>query len=200
MPRHEEPGMLRATKSEPVQAMGAEALFRAHAPFVASFLGRMGVRAAELDDAVQEVFLIAHRKGGYQPGPAQPRSWLAAIAVHIAQAGRRQRRKQQLSSADPLELASCDRPDPASRLETQRALELVQAALDQLPLELRAAFVLFEIEGESCESIAATWSVPVGTVYSRLHNARRRFTRAYAKHGVEAQNAPRLDREPEVSR
>ena len=183
--------------------MGAEALFRAHASFVASFLARMGVPAIELDDAVQEVFLIAHRKGGYQPGPAQPRSWLAAIAVHIAQAGRRQRRKQQLASADQLELASCERPDPASRLETQRALTLVQAALDQLPLELRAAFVLFEIEGESCESIAATWSVPVGTVYSRLHNARRRFMRVYDDQGserVDAARAARLGGEPEVSR
>jgi RNA polymerase sigma-70 factor (ECF subfamily) len=68
------------------------------------------------------------------------------------------------------------------QLETRNALAMVQAALDQLPLELRAAFVLYEIESESCESIAATWQVPVGTVYSRLHNARKRFLQAYAAH------------------
>jgi len=198
--RHEGSGMLPATQTDPPQALSAEALFRAHAPFVASFLARMGVPALEIDDAVQEVFLVAHRKGGYQPGPAQPRSWLAAIAVHIAQADRRSRRRQQLESADALDGTSCRRPDPAARLETQRALELVQAALDALPLELRAAFVLFEIEGEPCESIAATWSVPVGTVYSRLHNARRRFLQAYAAHEKHERRAPGLGREPEVSR
>jgi len=162
-----------------LQAWDAEALFRAHAPFVASFLARMGVPASDLDDAVQDVFLVAHSKGGYQPGPARPRSWLAAIAVHVAQSRRRQRQRRKFVGSEHLEQARSGMPGPATALEHQRALALVQAALDRLPLELRAAFVLYEIEGESCESIAATWSIPVGTVYSRLHNARRRFMRAY---------------------
>lgn len=160
---------------------GAEALFRAHGPFVAAFLARMGVAAEDIDDAVQDVFMVVHRKGGYQPGPAQPRSWLAAIAVHVSQNDRRQRlRRRRAASEEQLQHARCERPNPATQLEHQRALELVQAALDKLPVELRAAFILYEIEGESCESIAATWGVPVGTVYSRLHNARRRFLRAYS--------------------
>jgi len=42
-------------------------------------------------------------------------------------------------------------------------------------------FVMFEIDGLSCDEIAATIGVPVGTVYSRLHAARRDFQKAYAK-------------------
>lgn len=160
-------------------ALDAEALFRAHAPFVASFLARMGVPAADLDDLVQEVFVVAHRKGGYQPGPAQPRSWLAAIALRIAQAGRRSRMRRAHGGSAALELAISDAADPAEALESRLALARVQRALDGLPIEHRAAFVLYELEGETCESIAAVWEVPVGTVYSRLHHARRRFLESY---------------------
>lgn len=195
--RHEAASM-QTTTGEVSRAVGVEALFRAHAPFVASFLARMGVPQVDLDDALQEVFLVAHRKGGYQPGPAQPRSWLAAIAVRVAHAGRRSRRRHLVASDEQLERTTTAGLDPAAQLETQRALMLVQAALDQLPLELRAAFVLFEIEGEPCESIAATWQVPIGTVYSRLHTARRRFLSAYAA-GDELE-ASLLQRGPEVSR
>ena len=166
----------------PPEPIGAEALFRAHASFVAGFLGRLGVPASELEDLVQEVFIVAHRRGGYVPGAAKPRSWLGAIALRVAQSERRARRKQERDrkeAAAPLEAWSGPVVDPAEEFETQRALARVQEALNDLPIEHRAAFVLFEIEGESCESIAAVFGVPVGTVYSRLHNARRRFLAAY---------------------
>src|ERR1043166_4212655 len=73
-----------ANNAELAAAQNAASLFRAHAAFVASFLFRLGLEPNEIDDAVQEVFLIAHRQGGYQPGPAQPRTWLAAIAIRVA--------------------------------------------------------------------------------------------------------------------
>ena len=71
------------------ERIGVEDLFRAHASFVAAFLGRLGTPAAEIDDLVQEVFLVVHRKGGYEMGPAQPRSWLGAIAIRVASSRRR---------------------------------------------------------------------------------------------------------------
>ena len=160
------------------ERIGVEALFRAHAVFVAKFLQRLGTPPSELDDLVQEVFMVAHRKGGYVRGPAQPRSWLGAIALRIAQAGRRSRLRHEAPNSPAVDDMSVT-PAMAENVDTSRAIERVQRALDTLPLEQRAAFVLFEIEGESCESIAAVWEVPVGTVYSRLHVARRSFTRAY---------------------
>jgi len=168
-------------EQEPHEVVGAEALFRAHAGFVASFLRRLSVPEADVDDLVQEVFVIAHRKGGYVTGPAQPRTWLGAIALRVAQSGRRSRQRHPSALSDgaaPADTAS-ERLDPAEQLETQRALQRVQRALDQLSLEHRATFVLFEIEGESCDNIAAALQVPLGTVYSRLHAARRRFLSAY---------------------
>ena len=170
--------------SEQVPAEGridAEALFRAHAPFVAAFLHRLGTPQADVDDLVQEVFLVAHRKGGYVPGAGQPRTWLAAIAVRVARSGHRSRRRRR-EGLDEQAIESAVSPcrDAAETLEVRKSLERVERALHTLDLEHRAAFVLYEIEGEPCEMIAASFGVPVGTIYSRLHHARRRFVDAYA--------------------
>ena len=162
----------------PVERIGVATLFRDHAQFVATFLRRLGTPQHEIDDLVQEVFVVAHRKGGYVRGPAQPRSWLGAIAVHVAQSGRRSRRRVEAPDSRAVDhLSTTD--DTGERIDTQRSIARVERALSTLPLEQRAAFVLFEIEGESCESIAATWNIPVGTVYSRLHHARRKFQEFY---------------------
>jgi RNA polymerase sigma-70 factor, ECF subfamily len=154
-------------------------LFRAHASFVANFLHRLGTPRSELEDLVQEVFVIAHRKGGYEPGPAQPRSWLGAIALRVAQTGRRTLSRTE-SPDSPAVNGLFTHADAVERIDTRRSISRVERALDSLPLEQRAAFVLFEIEGETCESIAAVWNVPIGTVYSRLHHARRKFMQVYA--------------------
>lgn len=179
----------RTTK--PGDRIGAEALFRAHATFVAAFLGRLGVPAAEIDDLVQEVFLVVHRKGGYEQGPAAPRSWLGAIAVRLARGRHRSAgRKREHGDEPALQAAVSPTATPAEQLEARQALDRVQRALDTLDLEHRAAFVLYEIEGQSCQDIAGSFGVPVGTVYSRLHSARRRFLQA---HGAQAPSEPAAD-------
>lgn len=163
------------------EGQDAAALFRAHAGFVASFLRRLGVLGADIDDLTQEVFLVAHRKGGFVPGSGQPRSWLAAIAVRIASTYRRTQRRHPEDASSELDAAQGPAADPARSLEARRALQRVQAALDALELDDRATFVLFELEGWSCDAIAAAFEIPVGTTYSRLHNARKRFTDAHAR-------------------
>lgn len=170
--------MSEPAHSEP-QRIGADCLFREHAPFVARFLHRSGLPPNDLEDLLQEVFIVAHRKGGYLPGPASARGWLAAIAFRVAQAGRRAHQRREPAAGEVVELVRAPGGDPAQRLEVQRAMERVQRALDCLLLEHRAAFVLFELEGESCEAIAQALDIPIGTVYSRLHHARRRFRAAY---------------------
>lgn len=188
-PRHRKGGMQAdmAVKIDPdarAEPIDAETLYRAHAPFVASFLRHMGTREPDLDDFLQDVFVIAHRKGGYQPGAAAPRTWLASLAFRVV-VERRRARARRLESASPIEALPDDARSPAELFEARRSLQRVQAILGDLPLEQRAVFILFEIEGESCESIAAIWDVPVGTIYSRLHNARKRVRDAFAKSAPE---------------
>jgi RNA polymerase sigma-70 factor (ECF subfamily) len=174
------PGEGERLPDSPHDRIDAQALFRAHARFVASFLRRLGAPYDDIDDLVQEVFLVAHRKGGFVPGSGAPRSWLGAIALRVASGHRRSRNRRHEEPGEAAVSAAVAPSDVAAALEAQQALRCVQRALDTLDLEHRAAFVLYEFEDESCESIAASQGIPVGTVYSRLHHARRRFLEAFA--------------------
>jgi len=162
-------------------ALGADALFRAHAGFVASFLRRIGIASADVDDLVQEVFLVAHRKGGFVPGSGHPKSWLAAIALRVASTSRRSQRRRREDADTELEAMHSPNADATRVLEGRAALRRVQQALDTLTLDDRATFVLFELEGQSCDAIATAFEIPIGTTYSRLHNARKRFIEAHAR-------------------
>lgn len=161
--------------------LDAAALYRAHARFVATFLARLGAPGAELDDLVQEVFLTAHRRGGHRAGPARPTTWLAEIALRVFSNARRARRRKPAEGDDEAAALVPAADDPFEAAATSESLRRVERALATLDLDHRAVFVLFELEGESCEDIAAGLGVPVGTVYSRLHNARRRFQKAYER-------------------
>lgn len=164
-----------------------EELFRQHAPFVARLLHRLGVPAREIDDVVQQVFVVVHKNGGYVHGPATPTSYLGAIAVKAASSARRREgaQRSRQTGYSPELLASSGR-DPVSVLEVRRELTQLQAALDELDPELRAVLVLTELEGESCAAIAASQGIPVGTVYWRAHRARKQFRKI----------AQRMAREP----
>jgi RNA polymerase sigma-70 factor (ECF subfamily) len=161
------------------QDLSTEELFRRFAPFVARFLYRLGVSADGLDDLVQEVFLVVHRRGGYKAGPAKPTSYLATIAANAASVYRRRRRVEQARSSDTeVEGLVSANKGPVQVLEVSERLQLLQAVLDRLEPDFRTTLILADIEGESCASIAASSGVPTGTIYWRLHEARKRFRRA----------------------
>ena len=161
------------------EVQDAATLFRAHARFVATFLARLGTPSAEIEDLVQEVFLVAHRRGGYRHGVARSTTWLAEIALRVFSNARRTRLRKPAEADDEAIALVAAAGDPFEAAASSEALRRVERALATLDLDHRAVFVLFELEGESCEDIAAGLGVPVGTVYSRLHNARRRVQKAY---------------------
>lgn len=164
--------------------LDAAALFREHAPFVVGFVRRLGVCEAEVDDVVQEVFVVAHRRGGYVPGPAKPRTWLAQIALNVSSVTRRTaRRRRTKSDEEAVARAGADQSSPFDIAAAVESLTRVQRALDVMDLQHRAVLVLFELVGETCEEIGLTLSVPVGTVHSRLHVARARFKKEYERQG-----------------
>lgn len=158
--------------------LDAGELYRAHAPFIASFLVRLGVPARDVPDLVQDVFLIAHRKGGFTDrGRAKPRTWLGSIAFRVAAGHRRRRRPVVGLPEAPIPAGS----DPEQEVQARRAAQRVEACLSALDLPHRAVFVLFEIEGLSGAEVAEVLEIPAGTVYRRLSNARHRFAEAHAR-------------------
>jgi RNA polymerase sigma-70 factor (ECF subfamily) len=157
-------------------------LFCEHAPFVARFAAKLGVPHDDVDDVVQEVFLTAFRLGDFEPGRAKATTWLAEIALRVVSTRRRSASRHRLvTDDDVLRAAESPGASPHELAELRGELERVERALATMDLDRRAVFVLFEIEGESCASIAAGLSVPVGTVYSRLHLARKEFAAAFAR-------------------
>lgn len=170
------------TSGVSLRVLGTEDLFRAHARFVADFLARLGVSPRDVDDLVQEVFLVVHRKGGFVEEEARPTTYLAAIAVRVASTARRTHARRRLANEPTaIDTMPSRDPSPHDSADTREALERVAKALDALDLEKRAVFVLFEINEEPCEEIARALDVPLGTVHSRLHAARAAFKKAHAR-------------------
>ncbi|GEM_PF-412226 len=164
------------------QHFSAEALFREHGKYVARLLWRMGLADEDIDDGVQDVFMVAHRRGGFVAGVAKPTTWLAEIAVRVARARRRRisfRRTEPQEAAIAALVAPGPNPDEAAA--HAQSLARVQQALNSLDVDRRAVFVLADILGESCEDIARSLGIAVGTVYSRLSRARDKFRKAYER-------------------
>ncbi|HKP55785.1 MAG TPA: RNA polymerase sigma factor [Polyangiales bacterium] len=178
--------------------MTTDELFRKHAPFVARLLHRLGVPAREIDDVVQQVFVVVHKNGGYVQGPATPTSYLGAIAVKAASSARRRDGAQRSRQAGySPELVAASGRDPVTLLEVRSELTQLQAALDKMDPDLRAVLVLTELEGESCASIAASQGIPVGTVYWRAHRARKQFREIAQRLTEKKEPRPRLRPESE---
>lgn len=158
--------------------LDAGALFRAHREFVTKILVQFGAPSVDVPDLLQEVFLVAHRKGGFVPKTARATSWLGAIAMNVALRRKRSlAREREREALDPHAGDDAVSPggSPSAATQAHEELKAVRRALRCMSGPKRAVFVMYELEGRSCEEIARLLRVPVGTVYSRLHTARREF-------------------------
>jgi RNA polymerase sigma-70 factor, ECF subfamily len=168
---------------EPLASLEVAAVYAEHKQFVWSMLHRLGAREADLEDVFQEVFVVVHRRlPEFRPGaPMQP--WLFGICVRLlANHRRRAHRSRELASSDSLDWYATAADTSEEIVAQEQARRVLEAILDSISEKKRVVFVMFEIEGLSCEEIAAALGVPVGTVYSRLHSARKAFARRLERH------------------
>jgi RNA polymerase sigma-70 factor (ECF subfamily) len=149
-------------------------IFDAHDDYLWSSLRRLGVRAGDLDDVVDEVFLRIHASlDRYDPSrPIKP--WLFAFAVRAASDYRRLARHRREQSENGAESAD-SAPNPEDAALTREALGLVQIALDALGDGTRPVFIAYEIDGADMKDIAETLRISLNTAYSRLRLARAAF-------------------------
>lgn len=151
-------------------------LYRDHAPFIGRVIKRLTGDGPHVDDLLQETFIVAFKKLHTYDRKAAPGTWLYGIASRLCARHRRSLRRFRLfSSRYALEPAPAPAAGPESELERAREVELVHEVIGRLRFKQREVFMLFELEGLSCVEIAALLDVPVGTVWTRLHHARRRF-------------------------
>ena len=130
-------------------------------------------------DAAQDVFMVVLRRLPEFQGRCAVQSWLFAICYRVAGTRSRAARVRSVAAAPmPAVEPADDSADLGADAQRGEAVAVVHAILDELPIEQRAVFALFELEGLSSEAIAEGLGIPIGTVYSRLRLARKGFRAA----------------------
>jgi len=145
----------------------SSALFRRHASHVAAIATRLLGRDAEVDDVVQDVFLIAFRGLGALRHPAATKAWLAKIAVRVSMRRLRWRRVRRLLGLEA-HGGYEDLPDPSLSPERQLVVSRIYALLDRLPVADRVAWTLRRVDDNPAEVVAALCSCSLATAKRRI--------------------------------
>jgi RNA polymerase sigma-70 factor (ECF subfamily) len=145
-----------------------------HFDLVWRSLRRFGVPPDDLDDAAQQVFVVASRRLG-DIAESTERAFLFQTALRVAADARRRLRRRKEEGDESLAGHVHPLPSPEELVDLHRARVLLDELLEGLPIELRAVLVLFEMEQMSRTEIAEALGLPPGTVASRLQRARGMF-------------------------
>lgn len=151
------------------------AVYHAYFAQVVGWMRAMGVPQADLEDLAQEVFLVVRRKLPRFHEGSLP-AWIYKIAEHKSRNYRRLAwfrnvflPGRTLDTVEPMAAG----PSPANALEQKEDQQTIAAMLARMSDKRRETLLLFEVEGYSGQEIAALQGVPVKTVWTRLHHARK---------------------------
>jgi len=169
-------------------------IYRDHFPFVWRMVRRLGVSDAQVEDAVQDVFIVVHRRLPDFEARSSVRTWLAGIVRRVARDYRRtSARKPALGPAQselpPDDLSAGD-ASPEENVMNTEAARLLHVLLDRLDDDKREVFILAELEQWSLVEIAEATGVKLHTASSRLRLAREEFEEAARR--LRARDAWRL--------
>lgn len=158
-----------------VEAYGE--LVSRHQRAVYSVVSRIARDRDDVDDLVQDVFVLAYRSIHSFRGDSSFSTWLGAIAVNTTLKHVKRRKTRQAVSIDDPDtglgdvLVASDQPSPEDAAEARMRSDAVRKAIDSLPEKQRTVVMLHYFEDLTCEEIAARLRCSVGTVWSRLHYA-----------------------------
>jgi RNA polymerase sigma-70 factor (ECF subfamily) len=171
----------------PAPSLAFADVYREYFGFVWRTARGLGARPASLEDVVQEIFVVVHRRLSEFEGRSTVRTWLSRIVVNVVRHHRRslmRKSPHELSReepADPDALPTKAR-GPYETAALSEGTRLVQRLLETLGDEKREVLVLAEIEELTVPEIAEALGLKVNTVYSRLRLARLAFDKALAEH------------------
>lgn len=150
-----------------------EDIVRDHGDRVYRLAYRLSGNVHDAEDITQETFIRVFRSlSGFKPGSFE--GWLHRITtnVFLDMVRRRQRVRMEALGEETDRLAGLE-PTPEQAFAEANLDPDLQAALDELLPEFRAAVVLCDVEGLSYDEIGATLGVKLGTVRSRIHRGRQ---------------------------
>jgi RNA polymerase sigma-70 factor (ECF subfamily) len=178
--------MAPAPAAAPVGAgdlSGFDAVYDACFGFAWRTALRLGVDESSVEDVVQEVFFVVHRKLPEFEGRSALNTWVYSIVLHVVRHHRRSLRRKDGHLAPLTEAHLDDLPDsrsagPLAAAETREHVRRLDQLLHALDDEKREVFVLAHLEEMTAPEIADILGENVNTVYSRLRAAREQFEAA----------------------
>jgi RNA polymerase sigma-70 factor, ECF subfamily len=142
-------------------------VYRRYAGYVAAVAQRLLGRDGDVDDTVQEVFLIAVRGLSAVRDPGAVKGWLARVTVRVARRRLRARRLRKFLGLEAI--GPGDPPVSEFASPEQRTLLLsLYRALDELPADQRIAWTLRHVEGEQLDAVAALCGCSLATAKRRI--------------------------------
>jgi RNA polymerase sigma-70 factor, ECF subfamily len=154
-------------------------LFREHGRYAFRLLRRLGVHEADVDDVLQEVFVVVHRKLPDFDPSRSGRAWLYGICIRLAASYRRTRRNRRELTVDqesePIDLHAAT---PLEIVEARKARAVLDSMLAELPDPKREVFVLHVIEDLPMHEVAEALGCPLHTAYTRFYAAKKLFEAA----------------------
>lgn len=166
------------SKEAGLMGVAFDRFYHLHVTIVRNVMFRMGLES-DLDDAVQDCFIKAWRSLPGFSGGSSEKTWVTRIAVNTALDYLRIR-KREILDFNQVDVVSI----VPSNQKSVEAAEIVMKALRTLKPDLQAVLVLSVMEGYSMEEISGMLAIPVGTVKSRLHTARRETELVLKRFGV----------------
>ena len=169
--------LLAACGTGDTAALGA--LFDRFHEAVYRFAGRLAT-TDELarDDLVQATFLELRRTAGSFRGTSSVRTWIFGVAANVARHSLRSERRRRERQAKYVEHMTSVPMQVDEQVEQRKLLARVEAAVAELPRDLQIAFILCDLERLPAAEVARVLDVPEGTLWRRLHTARKQMREA----------------------
>jgi len=156
-------------------------VFRTHAPYLERVLWRVAGRSLDVEDLLQSTLMAAIEAFPRFRGEAQVRTWLARIAVRIAQDRLRSASHRLRAQLPDLEATESRDGDAERDLDVRRKIERLELHLSALGAKKRTAFVLHVFEGMPIEEVAALTGAGLAATKSRVFWARRELLKRAAR-------------------
>jgi len=173
-----------ARAATPAQAseLRVDQVYEAHVDFIWRSARSLGVREMNIDDVVQEVFVVVQRRLAEFEGRSDIKTWLFGITRRVVRAHIRQQIRSRTQTETSADLADPNAACAESQLASLEGARLLYALLDELDADLREVFVLSELEEMSGPAIAEALDLELSNVYARVRRARLAFDAALKRH------------------
>ncbi|CAN5712521.1 RNA polymerase sigma factor [soil metagenome] len=164
--------LLAACATGDSAALGA--LFDRFHEVVYRFAGRLATTdEGARDDLVQATFLELQRTAGAFRGTSSVRTWIFGVAANVARHTLRGERRRRVRQAKYLEQIDVAPPQVDEQVEQRKLLARIEEAVEGLPRDQQVAFILCDLERLPAIEVARVLEIPEGTLWRRLHTARK---------------------------